>query len=169
MTHKYSVVVQETVTFRVTVEAADVVSAMRAARKARAKGKGVRTSKTPWQAMPSVTRLPDEGSHTAVIGPMGSGKTPVGACPVTGLCSKPCPTGEACAHVAAQTASVSPHTAPGRYVCASPKCAYGFELRADGIWVGPYYPDERPSRPKAMTWATLEEWFGDCAGRLQRV
>jgi hypothetical protein len=149
MTNRYSVVVQETHTFRVTVEAADVVSAMQAARKARAKGKGKRTSKEPWQAMPCVTRLPDEGSHKAVIGPMGSGKTFPG--------------------LEGPSASVSPHTAPGRYVCASPKCAYGFELSPEGIWVGPYYPDERPSPLQPLTWTEIEELWGDCARRLQRV
>lgn len=84
MTNRYSVVIQETHTYRLTVDAADVVGAMRAASAERAKGKGVRTSKTPWQAMPSVTRLPDAGSHEAVIGPVAGGKTfgwaPCSAC-----------------------------------------------------------------------------------------
>jgi hypothetical protein len=55
---EFTVVVQETHTYRLTVDAADAVGAMRAATEARAKGKGQKTSREPVRAIPSVTRLP---------------------------------------------------------------------------------------------------------------
>jgi hypothetical protein len=54
---EYLVVVQETRTYRVRVDADNYVDAMRAAKAARAAGQGTRTSRTPIVAVPSVSKI----------------------------------------------------------------------------------------------------------------
>lgn len=54
---EWRVIVSETHTYELTVDADDFGSAIDAAEQARVEGKGKRRSKTPWRTMPVVSRI----------------------------------------------------------------------------------------------------------------
>lgn len=63
-----------------------------------------------------------------------------------------------------------PDGQPDTYRCKSPMCGYEFHLYPDGMWVGPYYNDDRPnSAVQPLTWEQLQDGWGDCAANLRRV